>query len=109
MRMRCSFIVGRYALMAVLFAGLVSSLLIRSPHAQTTDQRWWQRQPIRFLQTNLSETDSTVDPAALVARGRRLRRQHFPDEHGRHRRAVPDPGPVPLCERAPAAWPRSVR
>ena len=28
--------------------------------------RWWIDEPVRFLQTNLSETDSTVDPAALV-------------------------------------------
>ena len=31
-----------------------------------SDARWWKREPIRFLQTNLSETDSTSDPAALV-------------------------------------------
>ena len=35
--------------------------------ARATDDRWWKREPIRFLQTNLSETDSTVDPKALVA------------------------------------------
>ena len=35
---------------------------VRQPH-----DGWWQREPIRFLQTNLSETDSTVDPQALVA------------------------------------------
>jgi hypothetical protein len=29
--------------------------------------RWWMIEPIRFLQTNLSETDSTVDPRQLVA------------------------------------------
>ncbi len=29
--------------------------------------RWWLDQPIRFIQTNLSETNSTVDPKALVA------------------------------------------
>jgi hypothetical protein len=29
--------------------------------------RWWMTEPIRFLQTNLSETDSTVDPRQLVA------------------------------------------
>jgi hypothetical protein len=28
---------------------------------------WWITEPIRFLQTNLSETDSTVDPRRLVA------------------------------------------
>ena len=29
--------------------------------------KWWIDEPVRFLQTNLSETDSTVDPKALVA------------------------------------------
>ena len=29
--------------------------------------KWWLDEPVRFLQTNLSETDSTVDPKALVA------------------------------------------
>jgi hypothetical protein len=29
--------------------------------------RWWLDEPVRFLQTNLSETNSTVDPKALVA------------------------------------------
>jgi hypothetical protein len=29
--------------------------------------QWWLEEPVRFLQTNLSETDSTVDPRALVA------------------------------------------
>jgi hypothetical protein len=28
---------------------------------------WWLSEPIRFLQTNLSENDSTVDPRRLVA------------------------------------------
>ncbi len=31
------------------------------------DTRWWMTEPIRFLQTNLTERDSTVDPRALVA------------------------------------------
>ena len=31
------------------------------------DARWWMTEPIRFLQTNLSETDSTVDPHQLVS------------------------------------------
>ena len=30
-------------------------------------RRWWLEEPIRFLQTNLSETNSTLDPKALVA------------------------------------------
>lgn len=29
--------------------------------------KWWLDEPVRFIQTNLSETDSTVDPKALVA------------------------------------------
>jgi Hypothetical glycosyl hydrolase 6 len=37
-----------------------------SAAARAADDRWWKREPIRFLQTNLSETDSTVDPKALV-------------------------------------------
>ncbi|HEU4927160.1 MAG TPA: hypothetical protein VFT24_08930, partial [Vicinamibacterales bacterium] len=52
---------------AVLCAVSFCGLLVQSPRAQTTDERWWHREPIRFLQTNLSETDSTVDPTALVA------------------------------------------
>jgi hypothetical protein len=28
--------------------------------------RWWMEQPIRFLQTNISEMDSTLDPVHLV-------------------------------------------
>jgi hypothetical protein len=35
--------------------------------AGAADSRWWKREPIRFLQTNLSENDSTVDPGALVS------------------------------------------
>ena len=30
------------------------------------DGQWWKQEPIRFLQTNLSENDSTVDPQTLV-------------------------------------------
>lgn len=29
--------------------------------------KWWMDEPVRFLQNNLSESDSTVDPRALVA------------------------------------------
>ena len=35
--------------------------------AQSAQIRWWLDEPVRFLQTNLSETNSTVDPEALVA------------------------------------------
>ena len=56
------------ALTAALAA--VASIAVRtqsSPPARGTDTRWWMTEPVRFLQTNLSETDSTVDPRALVA------------------------------------------
>src|SRR5688500_13352300 len=46
--------------------GAVSSQNAPSP-ANAADTRWWMTEPIRFLQTNLSETDSTVDPRQLVA------------------------------------------
>src|SRR5262245_17154472 len=45
---------------SVFVAALVLSAL---PSAQS---RWWMDEPIRFLQTNLRELDSTVDPKALV-------------------------------------------
>jgi hypothetical protein len=40
---------------------------IVATQARTTAEPWWLTEPIRFLQTNLSENDSTVDPSALVA------------------------------------------
>jgi hypothetical protein len=46
-------------------AGLQNASLPSGP--RRTDARWWMTEPVRFLQTNLSETDSTVDPRALVA------------------------------------------
>ena len=61
---------------AVVLAGLAVagawSIPIRSAEqpasaARPSDERWWKREPIRFLQTNLSETDSTTDPRTLVA------------------------------------------
>ncbi len=52
--------------------------------------KWWLDEPIRFLQTNLSETDSTLDPKALVAAVAEFPGQHPPLQHGRHRGAVPD-------------------
>jgi hypothetical protein len=39
---------------------------VQEPHARQS-ARWWLDEPIRFIQTNLSETNSTVDPKALVA------------------------------------------
>lgn len=34
--------------------------------AQQAPKRWWMDEPIRFLQTNISEKNSTLDPARLV-------------------------------------------
>ena len=43
---------------------LIIALAGSTSVAQT---RWWLDEPVRFIQTNLSETDSRVDPKALVA------------------------------------------
>ena len=63
---------GAGAVAGCLIVAGASSIAIRSagqaaPAARPGDERWWKREPIRFLQTNLSENDSTVDPKALVA------------------------------------------
>ena len=54
---------------AVGAAGVFLLVLLGGlPSAQTpADSRWWMTEPVRFLQTNISETDSTADPAALVS------------------------------------------
>jgi Hypothetical glycosyl hydrolase 6 len=51
---------------APLAAAAVVSQRASGP-ATAPDTRWWMTEPIRFLQTNLSETDSTVDPHQLVS------------------------------------------
>jgi Hypothetical glycosyl hydrolase 6 len=43
-----------------------TALAGQRPPTSSPDARWWMTEPIRFLQTNLSETDSTVDPRRLV-------------------------------------------
>src|SRR5689334_8383834 len=45
---------------------LLASMAAIAAGAQAPPSRWWLDEPVRFLQTNLSETDSTVDPVALV-------------------------------------------
>ena len=94
------------ALAALALAAPTLSPLVT---AQSPAPRWWLTEPIRFLQTNLSERDSVVDPVALVAAVHDDGRQHVPRQHGRDRRAVPDPRAVPLPERVPAGGPRSLR
>jgi Hypothetical glycosyl hydrolase 6 len=46
---------------------ILIAMLAAASATAAAQPRWWLEQPIRFLQTNLSETDSTVDPASLVA------------------------------------------
>ena len=58
--------IGLFLLIVTGAVRVATSASQTSP-ARTTDDRWWKREPIRFLQTNLSETDSTVDPKALVS------------------------------------------
>jgi hypothetical protein len=57
------------AMFVICLASSVAIGLARqgTPAAPAAGERWWKEEPIRFLQTNLSETDSTVDPRALVA------------------------------------------
>ena len=54
-------VIGLVASAEVASVGQVSS------PARSADGQWWKHEPIRFLQTNLSEKDSTVDPKALVS------------------------------------------
>ena len=56
---------ARLAPLAVAAAIAFPALVATQPPAAT--RRWWLSEPIRLLQTNLSETDSRVDPKALVA------------------------------------------
>ena len=56
-------------LAALALSGLALAAPTSSPLVtpQSPAPPWWLTEPIRFLQTNLSERDSVVDPAALVA------------------------------------------
>jgi hypothetical protein len=49
--------------LAILAAGLFWCVIVGRSAEQS---RWWMDEPVRFLQTNLRETDSPVDPKALV-------------------------------------------
>jgi hypothetical protein len=56
----------------VVLVILIATTTIASFHqgslpARPAEGPWWKHEPIRFLQTNLSENDSTVDPKALVS------------------------------------------
>lgn len=56
---------SRLTPLAVLAA--IACPAIVATQSTTPAPKWWLTDPIRFLQTNLSETDSRVDPEALVA------------------------------------------
>ena len=43
-----------------------AGILALASSIASTQSRWWLDEPVRFVQTNLSETNSTVDPKALV-------------------------------------------
>jgi hypothetical protein len=45
---------------------LVCSMKLTQPAAAQQPAKWWMEEPIRFLQTNLREADSVVDPKRLV-------------------------------------------
>jgi hypothetical protein len=55
------------AVLLAIAAGGAIGLAQQAAPARQVDEPWWKREPIRFLQTNLSETNSTVDPGSLVA------------------------------------------
>ncbi|MBL8214499.1 MAG: hypothetical protein JNK87_27500 [Bryobacterales bacterium] len=45
---------------------IAAFLLVLSLQAQPTHQGWWMTEPIRWVQTNLRQTDATLDPARLA-------------------------------------------
>ena len=47
---------------------LVAFLSLTLPCAG--QQGWWMREPIRWVQTNLRETDAALDPQSSSARSR---------------------------------------
>jgi hypothetical protein len=57
--------VAALAIASTLLTGSLAGQAARGVRGDV-DRRWWMDEPIRFLQTNLRELDSTVDPKALV-------------------------------------------
>jgi hypothetical protein len=51
--------------MRILCAAVLALALVHA--SGEAPARWWLDEPVRFIQTNLSETDSSVDPKALVS------------------------------------------
>jgi hypothetical protein len=69
LRARCLCVAGVLGILTTALGAVATSLAETqsAPPPRTAATRWWMSEPVRFLQTNLSETDSTVDPRALVA------------------------------------------
>jgi hypothetical protein len=57
-------LLGIFAVLAC--TGVALRALGQQAGGTGSTSKWWMTEPIRFLQTNLSERDSTVDPKALV-------------------------------------------
>jgi Hypothetical glycosyl hydrolase 6 len=55
------------ACVAAIVWALATALAPTAAEGPAAEPGWWMKEPIRFLQTNLSETNSTVDPQRLVA------------------------------------------
>jgi Hypothetical glycosyl hydrolase 6 len=51
---------------ALLVLTVVVVVLAGPPAQNAQQRRWWMDEPIRFLQTNLRELDSSLDPQRLV-------------------------------------------
>ena len=51
---------ARYCWVLALFLAVVA------PNLVAAEARWWMDDPVRLIQTNLRETDSTLDPQQLV-------------------------------------------
>jgi hypothetical protein len=51
---------------ALLALAVVFAVFASAPAQTTQQRRWWMDEPIRFLQTNLRELDSSLDPQRLV-------------------------------------------
>ena len=56
----------------------------------SAQQGWWMTEPIRWVQTNLRQTDAALDAGAPGGPAGRHARQRAADGHGRDRRLLSD-------------------
>ena len=59
---------------------------------------WWMTEPIRWLQTNLRETDAALNPKQFVADVAALQRQCAHDVGRRHHSSLSQQGAVRVCK-----------